>query len=98
LQIEQDKFCFKIWVQDPTKRAELRTYWYETIIAEAPKHGLKLKRPDRFGNGEYMTVALLDQEHLITNAQGFLEITEVCSLIRSAEALLCSCDQTKQLH
>ncbi len=92
LQLEMEKFCFKIWVADKSKRAELRNFWHSKLIKESHVHGLKLKRPDRFGNGEYMTVAVLAQEYRSTNAQGVLDLCETCTLIRKAEALLDALD------
>jgi hypothetical protein len=88
LQLEQDKFCFKIWVSDPEKRSTLRDKWYERIIKECPNHGIKAKRPDRFGNGEYMTVAILDQEYRVLNGNGKLDIPQIIKIIKSAESVL----------
>lgn len=65
LQLEQDKFCFKIWVKDQEKRRDLREFWHKKILDECSRHDLKAKRPDRFGNGFYMTVAILNQEYRV---------------------------------
>lgn len=88
LQIEQEKFCFKIWVSDPEKRGRLRDHWHKKIVKECPTHGIKAKRPDRFGNGEYMTVAILDQEFRIVDDQGLLDIQQTIKVIKAAEMVL----------
>jgi len=59
----QKKFCFKIYVSDNDKRRDLRDTWHKRVIESCARVGLKAKRPDRFGNGYCMTVAVLDQEY-----------------------------------
>lgn len=88
LQIEQDKFCFKIWVSDSKKRITLRDYWQKKIVKECSNHGINAKRPGRFGNGEYMTVAILDQEFRIVDDCGMLDMKQTIKIIRSAEFVL----------
>jgi hypothetical protein len=88
LQIEQEKFCFKIWVGDSKKRRILRDYWHNQIIKECPRHGIVVKRPDRFGSGEYMTVVVLDQEFRIIDEGGQLDMQQTINVIRSAESVL----------
>lgn len=88
LQIEQEKFCFKVGVPDSKQRHALRDYWHNRIIKECPNHGLRAKRPDRFGSGKHMTVALLDQEFRIADDGGRLDMKQTINVIRSAEAVL----------
>jgi len=91
LQLEQTKFCFKIEVQDEPKRAVLRSMWHDKIARECPKHDLRVKRPDRFGHGTWMTVAVLDDEYRQVNAQGLLDLEGTVALMRKAESLLTAC-------
>jgi hypothetical protein len=88
LQLEQDKFCFKIWVNEPDKRRELRDFWHDRIIRECLLHGIKAKRPERFGNGNYMTVAIMDQEYRIVDDNRQLDFEKTLNLFRTAEAVL----------
>lgn len=88
LQLEQEKFCFKIWVKDPEKRRELRGHWHDKIMDSCSKHQLKAKRPDRFGNGEYMTVAVLDQEYRAIDDKGILDMKSTIDILRKAETVL----------
>ncbi len=71
LQLEQGKLCFKIST-DPDEvdvpknqtRAEIRNQLHNLIIKNANDFGFKhIRRPDRFGNGNYMTVAVVDREN-----------------------------------
>lgn len=71
LQLEQGKLCFKIStdpdeveVPENLTRAEIRNQLHNLILTKASEFGLKhIRRPDRFGNGNYMTVAIVDREN-----------------------------------
>ena len=93
LQLEQEKFCFKIWVKvkDHAKRAEIRNRWHNVLMAESKKHGISLGRPPRFGNGAYMTVAVLDGEYRLTDAKGLVDVEATCDLLRKAGKFLDAC-------
>ena len=60
LQIEQKHVAFKIEVPDEfrDKRGEIRNYWYHKIMESAEKRELKVAKPERFGSGRTMTVAV----------------------------------------
>lgn len=71
LQLEQGKLCFKIST-DPNEvdmsedltRAEIRNQLHDLISTKAKEFGFQhIRRPDRFGNGNYMTVAIVDREN-----------------------------------
>lgn len=71
IQIEQGKLCFKIST-DPDElempenvtRGDIRNKLHNLIISKAKELGFpNIRRPDRFGNGKYMTVAIVDREH-----------------------------------
>mgnify|MGYP007070998983 CR=1 FL=1 len=71
LQLEQGKLCFKIStdpdeveVPENLTRAEIRNQLHNLILTKSSEFGLKhIRRPDRFGNGNYMTVAIVDREN-----------------------------------
>lgn len=71
LQLEQGKLCFKIStdpdevdVPENLTRADVRNQLHDLIIKNATEFGFKhIRRPDRFGNGNYMTVAVVDREN-----------------------------------
>lgn len=70
LQIEQGKLCFKIStdpydveIPEGFNRSKIRNDLYSIIISKANLAELKeIRRPDRFGNGKYMTVAMVDRD------------------------------------
>lgn len=88
LQLEQEKFCFKIWVKNPDDQRNLRQKWYETIIAAGSKYSLDIVKPSRFGKGEHMTVAILKNDYRQKDKEGMLDLTKTIDLFRKAESLL----------
>lgn len=70
-QLEQDRLCFKISTHpediDTTEefnRSELRNEWHTILKRKAVDSGLhEIERPDRFGSGNYMTIAQISPEH-----------------------------------
>jgi len=87
LQLEQDKFCFKIWVNNISDRKSLRKKWHETIKDKSQEHDLNLVRPARFGNGKYMTVSIYDGEYR-EHSNGLINIDKTVSRLRKAGELL----------
>lgn len=71
LQIEQGKLCFKISthpedidIEYDFDRAEIRNEWYEIVKKKSIENNiLEVRRPDRFGNGNYMTVCIVDRDN-----------------------------------
>lgn len=71
IQLEEGKLCFKIST-DPDElempedmtRSEIRNQLHDLISNQAEKFGFEhIRRPDRFGNGNYMTVAIVDRQN-----------------------------------
>lgn len=91
LQLEQEKFCFKIWVANAEKRIYFRQYWHEKIIEKCQKYNIEAKRPGRFGYGQYMTVAILDQEYRITNDDGIINMEATLEILKSAQSIIDNC-------
>lgn len=87
LQLEQDKLCFKIWVNNNSERKLLREKWHKAIYSKGQECGLDIVRPKRFGNGEYMTVCIYDGDYRISH-QGIIDFEKTIVRLRSAEELL----------
>lgn len=69
LQIEQGKLCFKIYCGE-NNHSEIRQKCYELLMSKlgtnsdgTSKHP-EIKKPDRFGSGVYMTIAVVEPENL----------------------------------
>ena len=98
LQLEEGKLCFKIWVKNPGDRATLRQKWYEIIKQCGREHGLKLDKPARFGNGEYMTVCQLypkKEDYRATNEEGVIDMEKTIQILKRAETVL---DEARKMN
>jgi hypothetical protein len=87
LQLEQNRLCFKVGTEKGD-RALVRDRFSEIVLAEARKVGFPLKRPDRFGRGKTMTVAVLDGDYRSAGTQGRLDWEYIESTIRTARQVL----------
>jgi hypothetical protein len=88
LQLEEDKFCFKIWVGDDDKRQELRQLWHSKVLEKATESSLRIIRPSRFGHGQWMTVAIIDGDYRKILENGTLDLFHTIEVIREAEKIL----------
>jgi hypothetical protein len=88
LEIEQGKLCFKIAVEDREKRVPLRDLWHEKILKECARLGVNAERPNQFGNGTYMTVAVFAGEFPVAGSDQLLDFPKTVELLRKAERVL----------
>ena len=77
LQLEQEKICFKVAVDDNVNKSSIRNSLLKLFKEEAKNFNLDVTKPARFGNGTYMTFAILkDGFDLAKNNNGTLNIEE----------------------
>lgn len=88
LQLEQCKFCFKINVPRQELRRSLFDTWRKRIPEACLLKGLKAKAQSRFKSGTWMTVAFLDEDYLIQNQNGQLDIDKTIGILYSAQSVL----------
>jgi hypothetical protein len=77
IQIEEYNLCFKLCTDpeelempDNISRREIRNKVSELLLYFAKELGIStIRRPDRFGNGRYMTVAIVDSEDWLGNKE-----------------------------
>lgn len=87
LQMEQEKFCFKITVGGRSQQVAERWQWHEAILAEGTEAGFKLKKPDKFGRGTCMTVCVLDEEYRKTKS-GVLDLEATVAFVSRISDML----------
>jgi len=89
LQLEEHKFCFKIWVKNKDERRSLRSKWHKIINNRAKDKNLALNlvKPSRFGNGKYMTVCVFNGEYRETE-DGIIDMDKTVAKFKNAEILL----------
>ena len=90
LQFEQEKLCFKICPDcDKEKRSEVRDKCHYALLQKAKDRFPEIHKPDRFGSGEYMTIAVVDPEHVFGN--GIIDIDAVIAKLKQYEQLVDEC-------
>jgi hypothetical protein len=81
IQLEEGKLCFKVStdpvevdVPEDMPRSDVRNQLHELILTKAKGFGFQhIRRPDRFGNGNYMTVAVVDRENWLGTDNDLLD-------------------------
>ena len=87
LQLEQEKLCYKIAVDDSDKKREYREKWYQRIINQSSA-GFPLRKPARFGTGQWMTVCIYDGDYRVSDDRGALNMEETVKRLKQAEEIL----------
>lgn len=68
LQFEEKKLCFKLCCENSQNKSVIRNKWSSILLNAATLKGYtEIKRPNRFGAGYYMTIAVVDEDYLFTN-------------------------------
>lgn len=96
IQIEQGKLCFKIST-DPDNlkmpenvtRSEIRNKLHNLIVSKSKELGFtNIRRPDRFGHGKYMTVAIVDRKNWLGADSEKVDKKSVANLLTSYKKFL----------
>lgn len=82
------RLCIKIKVQDRANASGLRNAAHEMVMNAARQLGVELRRPNRFGTGEAMTVAILDARPLAGSEDWDTRWDLIGKAIGGAEAVL----------
>jgi hypothetical protein len=88
LQIEQGDLCFKIgYVHENRKNA--REEWYNILMAKAKETNRKeIIKPDRFGSGEWMTVARVERKDWLGSDNEIIDKDKVVKKLKEYEEFL----------
>ena len=89
LQLEQGKLCFKISYEGEGDRSEVRFREHIKLMKLAQGRFPEIRRPDRFGTGTYMTIAVVDEESLFGN--GPVNFDNLTTKLKEYETLVDNC-------
>lgn len=91
LQIEQGNLCFKLG-EVYENHSKLRNEWYSIIMEKAKEEGInEIRKPQRFGSGTYMTVAIIDREYWLGKDEELIEMDKVVENLKKYETFLELC-------
>ncbi len=82
-QLEEKNLVAKIWAERAERRGDLRELWFRRVVEAISG----FKRPERFGNGEYMTVAV-GGDYRVKGPDGRLDLEATAQALRAATAAL----------
>lgn len=86
LQLEQSKFCFKIYVNDKEVRRSVRKAFRKKLYAKAEDCKIRIKQNGRIG--KTMTVAQLRTDYIKTNDKGMLDKDATVESLKQIEVML----------
>jgi hypothetical protein len=91
LQIEEKKLCFKIG-EVAKNHAKTRNEIYNIIMEKVQKRKkYEITKPQRFGNGIYMTVAVVKQEDWLGNENSIIKKDDVVVKLKEYEKFIKYC-------
>lgn len=88
LQLEEDRLCFKIMVEEKSEQAARWHEWYARLMAASVAGGLTIQKPGRRGVGTWMTVAVSADEYRQAGEGGLIDLDATVSFLGRAEGLL----------
>lgn len=86
MQLEEGRLCFKIHVADKDRRKVLRDKWSKALIEQSHEYSFNVEKP-RFGNGRYMTVAVV-RDYRVGDGKGRIDIPGTMGVLGEVEELL----------
>ena len=87
LQLEQDSLCFKIMVDGESDRRSARDEAHQRIVQAASQLNANVVRPERMGNGKFMTVARWSGDYRAV-IDGKLDIDSTLINLKKAQDIL----------
>jgi len=90
LQLEHEKFCFKISPTDINRNHEIRNFYRDILFPKASKAGIRIRRNGKCQKGKTktMTVAKLDYPYLKTDQNGLIDLDATVAEISKIEQVL----------
>ena len=87
LQFEQGPLCIKIECYEELNRSNIRNYWSEKVLEYSKDVGMNdVVRPNRFGNGAYMTIAIVPTNSLF--GDNIIDMNRIISYINKIERII----------
>ena len=91
LQFEEQKLCFKICYEgDSSKRSSVREEHHKRLMKLAMDKGfLEIVKPDRFGAGTWMTIAVVKPEFIF--GDGVINMNAIIQKLKKYQDLIVEC-------
>lgn len=86
LQLEESKLCFKIAVDEKSRRTDLKWKWHERFLNAAEGSPISVVKPV-LRNGNFMTVAVLDGDYRRANKDGKIDLEKTLDILREVQRI-----------
>lgn len=86
LQLEYGRLVFKLCVDNPDERQNIRSVYREVIYRLASEHGINVQQFGRIGHA--MGVAKLADDYRMADEQGIINMPATVTTLKKAESLL----------
>lgn len=96
MQLEQDKFVFKLYAYKENERREIRDFYRRHLYKKAKELNIGISQFGRLG--AYMGVAKLNSEYRITNENGLINIQTTIENLRSIMKLINETEKEIKAH
>lgn len=96
IQIEQGDLCFKI-CEVHENRAETRNRIHHLLVTNSTEE-LPIQKPERFGSGLYMTVAIVARDEWLQTNNGKLDLEATATRLKRYKAWLIETLKNAALH
>jgi hypothetical protein len=91
IQIEQGNLCFKIG-EVYENRKDVRDEWFNILMKKSyKKNRNEINKPIRFGNGTYMTVAIVERKNWLGDDNEIINKEKVLATLKEYEKFLKYC-------
>lgn len=89
LQFEQGNLCFKIGCESDRDRSEVRDEQHKKLMRLAHGRFPEIHRPNRFGRGYYMTIAVVDEIDVF--GEGTVNFEALTTRLKTYQSLIDEC-------
>ena len=96
LQLEQEKFVFKLYVYKESERREVRDFYRKNLYEQANDLNINISQFGRIGT--YMGVAKLNSEYRILNENGLLDIKATIENMKELMKLINQTEKKIKAH
>jgi hypothetical protein len=96
LQLEQDKFVFKLYAYKENERREIRDFYRRHLFKKAKELNIGISQFGRLG--AYMGVAKLNSEYRLTNENGLLDFQATVEKIKEIMKLIDGTEKEIKAH
>lgn len=99
LQVEEDKLCIKVRIEDISHRQHAKWFWNDAVIKAGEKAGVKIVKPSVMRVGRYFTIGVLKTDNkepwMVTDKEKKIKYSETIQLFKKVSGIIETVSQMK---